>query len=326
MDGRFKSRVRGCIVGVAVGDALGAPVEFLSAEETVERYGPSGIAGFKPWGRYPAGTYTDDTQMTIATAEGVVRSLLEGVDTASAIWEEYLRWRRTQDDPAQQRAPGGTCLAALRDGEPGEVDAPINDSKGCGGVMRVAPVGLAFGPGWAFEIGVASAALTHGNPSGYLAAGFLAEVISRLVRGTASLYRAIADARDELVGWDGNDEVLDAVDTAVELAMMGPGTQIDVATLGEGWVAEEALAISLACALAYPEDWPAAVLLAVNHGGDSDSTGAITGALLGAGLGMDAIPYAWSQGVENGAALVELADRLTDVVSRDASYDWLEDL
>jgi len=198
--GRFKAWARGCIVGTAVGDALGAPVEFLSAETIIERFGPAGITTLEPWDGHRAESFTDDTQMTVATARGVARSLENGVDTTSAIWEEYLAWLRTQDDPVQQRGPGTTCLMALRGGEPGQLDDPVNNSKGCGGIMRVAPVGLGFGPGWAFELGTASAALTHGHPSGYLAAGFLADVISRLVRGTPSLYRSIEDAREELLG------------------------------------------------------------------------------------------------------------------------------
>jgi len=325
VDGRLKARIRGCIVGTAVGDALGAPVEFLSDVEIAEKYGSSGIVGFEKWDGHPAGAYTDDTQMTLATAEGVIRSLRDGVDTTTAIWEEYLAWLSTQDDPEERRGPGMTCLAALRDSEPGDLESPLNDSKGCGGVMRVAPIGLAFGPGWAFELGAQSAALTHGHPSGYLAAGFLAEVVSRLVRGTASLYRAIADAREELLGWEDCDEVLGAVDGAVELAMTAPGTQVRVADLGEGWVAEEALAIAIASALAYPEDWPEAVLLAVNHSGDSDSTGAMTGALLGAHLGIDAIPYSWTRKVENASGLLLTADRLSDAVTGEAAYEWLDE-
>lgn len=325
MDGRVRARVRGCIIGTAVGDALGAPVEFLSAAQIAEQYGSPGIVGLERWGDHPAGAYTDDTQMTRATAEGVMRSLRDGVDTTAAIWEEYLRWLETQDEPAQRRGPGSTCLSALRDGEPGDLTSPVNQSKGCGGVMRVAPVGLAFGPGWAFELGSQSAALTHGHPSGYLAAGFLADVVSRLVRGTASFYRAIAETREELLGWEDNDEVLGAVDAAVELAMTSPGTRLEVDRLGEGWVAEEALAIALACALAYPEDWRAGVLLAVNHGGDSDSTGAMTGALLGAHLGVDAIPYSWVAKVEDSADLLDVADRLADVVAGEPDYEWLDD-
>jgi len=106
--------------------------------------------------------------------------------------------------------------------------------------------------------------------------------------------------------------------------MTAPGTQLQIGRLGEGWIAEEALAISLACALAYPEDWSSAVLLAVNHGGDSDSTGAITGALLGARLGMEAIPLAWSHDVECASELVAIADRLSDTVRGEASFSWVD--
>ncbi len=324
MPSTFRNMARGCLIGTAVGDALGAPVEFLSLVQIRARFGPEGLRGLEPWDGHRAGAITDDTQMTLATAAGLADALAEGVDPESAVWARYLAWYQTQRDPAERRAPGRTCLDALAGRVPGSAEDPLNDSKGCGGVMRVAPAGIAFEPGWAFERGAALAALTHGHPSGYLAAGFLADVVSRVAHRRTALYRAIMEAREELLGWEYAEEVLDAVDEAVETAMTNLGEPLTVQHLGEGWVAEEALAIAIACALAHPEDWVDAVLEAVNHDGDSDSTGAITGALMGVVLGVEAVPYAWVQRVERSAEALQTADRLVALVLEDPEARWAE--
>jgi ADP-ribosyl-[dinitrogen reductase] hydrolase len=178
----FGDSVAGCLLGGAVGDALGAVVEFDSIDEIRRRHGPDGVVTFPPEG----GRITDDTQMTLFTAEGLVRARrrydIRRVDhSTDELWLAYRRWLHTQGEggPAgaelggglveepllrHRRAPGTTCLSALIGNDPGFVDMPVNNSKGCGGVMRVAPVGLvARRPS---GLGLASAALTQGHPSG----------------------------------------------------------------------------------------------------------------------------------------------------------------
>lgn len=338
-----RSRFRGCLLGVAVGDALGAPVEFMARPAILERFGPHGIDSFQPWSneagiRLSGGAVTDDTQMTIATAAGLLDSLgtwrCRGVeDPMGAIWERYRAWLESQSDPAQRRYPGSTCLAALEAGVPGDLDDPLNDRKGAGGIMRVAPVGLAYLPERAFEHGAESAALTHGHSSGYLAAGFLADVVSRLVRGPAGGARewnaerggpipgAVAATREVLLGWDEHDEVLEKVDLAVELYMADTPLDEGYELLGEGWVAEEALGIALFSAMNFPHDFDEGVLAAVNITGDSDTTGCVTGALLGAALGEGAIRAEWASGVEGSATVSCLADELFSGYVEDGSAD-----
>jgi ADP-ribosylglycohydrolase len=303
-----------CLLGVALGDALGAPIEFLSLPEIRARYGPAGLTMLAPaFGR--VGTITDDTQMTLFTADALLRYDGRIDDTSdgklrSLLREAYLQWLETQGVSAvvprewlaggrldnvealrHARAPGNTCLSALRAGGMGTVDRPINDSKGCGGVMRVAPVGLVAPPELAFRIGCEAAAITHGHPSGYLAAGAYAAVLSAVVDG-ASLSSAIATALTLLGRQRRHDETTDAIESAVRAAHSGPASAERVESLGQGWVAEEALAIALYCALV-GADFRSGVLLAVNHGGDSDSTGAIAGGLLGALHGRQSQPSEW---------------------------------
>ena len=321
----FRSRVVGCFLGGAVGDALGGPVEFMSRDAIRKRFGPDGIAAYaSAYGR--RGAITDDTQMALFTAEGLIRAetcaaVKEGCHTPTIVHSAYLRWLSTQDRAGgglsfradgwlvtngflhHCRAPGNTCISALQSGLAGRIDLPLNDSKGCGGVMRVAPVGLmASAP---FDLGAEVAALTHGHPSGYLAAGALAVMISALARGE-SPSAAVDLARGELQGREGSTETRAALDRAVEMAACGPGRADCVAELGQGWVAEEALAISVYCALT-ADGFRNGVLLAVNHDGDSDSTGAITGNLLGTVGGALGIPADLLDELEGREVIEQLA-------------------
>jgi ADP-ribosyl-[dinitrogen reductase] hydrolase len=325
--GRVASRYTGCLLGGAVGDALGAAVEFDGLAAIRARFGPRGIRDYAPaYGRL--GALTDDTQMTLFSAEGLLRAdntrRAQGDgEVAEAVYHAYLRWLETQNGRPRypkaaarsgwllglsalnaSRAPGNTCLSALQSGRMGTLATPLNDSKGCGGVMRAAPAGLvrARDP---FRLGCEVAAITHSHPSGYLAAGFLAALVAALVDG-AGLEEAIAGARAELRRYEGHEECLAAVDEALRLAREAAPVAESVARLGQGWVAEEALAISLFCATA-AEGFEEAVALAVNHDGDSDSTGAITGTILGARLGQEAIPPRWLEPLELRTEIEEVA-------------------
>ena len=329
----LRTRIRGCLLAGAVGDALGAPIEFWPLTEIRRIWGASGVDGYLPAYGRDGGAITDDTQMTLFTAEGLIRALVRSNERGvchppSVIRRAYFRWLSTQGEPwpdpdwpmddgpgwlvsvpelNQRRAPGSTCLGALRDGAHGEIGRRVNDSKGCGGVMRVAPIGLGdvTDP---FRLGAEVAALTHGHPSGYLAAGFLAELIAR-VRNGDDLADAITATRATAQGYDDHQELIAAVDAAVRLAAGGRTSAGALESLGGGWVGEEALAIAL-CAALTAKDLRDGLLLAVNHSGDSDSTGAITGNILGAVMGVEAIPEDLLDGLEIREVITEVADDL----------------
>jgi ADP-ribosylglycohydrolase len=323
-----RDRYRGCLLGGAVGDALGAGIEFASLADIRRRYGPAGVTGYVPcYGR--SGTITDDTQMTLFTAEGLLRARRHGDDVPGALWRAYQRWLLTQGSASagrwsgrradgwligreflhHERSPGMTCLSALAGGRPGTASDPVNDSKGCGGVMRVAPAGLAGGD--AFTLGGLAAALTHGHPSGYLAAAVFAQIISDLARAV-SLQDAVAAGLASAAGTSGAAEVSTALTDALSAAADGPPSTEAMGRLGAGWVAEEALAVAVYCALT-AGDFRSGALLAVNHGGDSDSTGAICGNLLGASLGAGAIDADLLDGLEGRDTIIQIADDLCDV-------------
>jgi ADP-ribosylglycohydrolase len=184
--------------------------------------------------------------------------------------------------------------------------------------MRVAPVGLAAVRDEAFQLGCETAALTHGHPSGILSAGFLALLIAEIVAGV-SLQGAIRAAKAALIKCANHTEVLRAVEKAEALAL-SPATTPIPESLGQGWVAEEALAIALYCALVAP-NFEEAVVLAVNHSGDSDSTGAIAGNICGALYGADSIPARWIGAVELREEITAVADDLTALVERKLDVD-----
>jgi ADP-ribosylglycohydrolase len=309
-----RDRYLGCLIGLAVGDALGAPGEFLSLSEIKRRFGDNGITDLFEWGKFPPGSYTDDTQLSLSTAIGCLRAQQEFRESGifkpvDIVYHGYLDWLKTQNDAAQRRSPGNTCLTALRSGRKGTINEKINDSKGCGGVMRAAPVGLAFGPGDAFKRGAEFAAITHGHPSGYLPAGFLAEIIAGILEGKSPT-EAIGKSTIELKKYGGYQETLEKVKQAVELVGKEESIPNTIKMIGEGWVGEEALGISLYCALKYSGNWVKGTLAAVNHSGDSDSTGSITGAILGTLLGVEAIPERWVQDVENSDRIQEIATNM----------------
>ncbi|MGW4482589.1 ADP-ribosylglycohydrolase family protein [Amycolatopsis sp. NPDC004368] len=330
-------RLRGCLLAGAVGDALGAKTEFDSIERIRELAGPAGITDFIP--AYGGeGRFTDDTQMTLFTLEALIRAHAQqrctgSADVVQSVQLAYQRWLHTQGVPWTQargphsalsapdgelvthhelfsrRAPGLTCFGELeeygRSGVRGGVSRPVNNSKGCGGVMRVAPVALwSDDPSEVFRLAAECAALTHGHPSGYLSAGTFAVIIQRLLAGSP-LLDAVAVARDLLVRHPGHEEQQAAL--AQALAMPGPPTPEKLAELGDGNVGETALSMSVYVALT-TEDPDTALLAAVNHGGDSDSTGSVCGNLVGAMYGEAALRGSWLDRLELRDVITGLAD------------------
>jgi len=194
----------------------------------------------------------------------------------------------------------------------GTIEEKINDSKGCGGVMRTAPVGLAFPSDRAFQEGAEYAAITHGHPSGYLTAGFLSGMISYIIEGK-TLAEAIDLCIGQLTRYDGYSETLEKIELAQKLSGSQKSVEESIQIIGEGWVGEEALAISLYCSLKFSDNFERGTLAAVNHSGDSDSTGSITGAILGTLLGVELIPGPWAQKVEGSGRITKIANDMFSI-------------
>jgi ADP-ribosylglycohydrolase len=300
-------RYEGAIVGLAIGDALGFPVEFIGADEIRRRFGPQGVTDFAPPRSHPPGTYTDDTQMSLAVAEALIRVGQEPPDTvAAAIAEELVRWAASPDN---DRAPGSTTMSACRRLAAGRSwrESGVSESKGCGSTIRTAPIGLYYhaDPERLVEVAANSSRITHGHPCAV--AGAVANALAVALALQQVAPEAFVPTIVEMTG-DLSSELAAKIAQVPEALPMAPDGAFDV--LGDAWVAEEAVACALYCFLRHPRDFGAAVLTAVNASGDSDSIGSLAGGISGAYNGIEAIPGQWRARIENSTRLLSVARRL----------------
>lgn len=315
------------LVGGAIGDAFGYEVEFDPLSKIRKRFGSSGMV--EPIFHGGKLIVSDDTQMTLFTLEGMLRaaaddkfSVQPSVDSIRLAYLDWLEtqrggakgkgWLAAQPEMQARRAPGNTCMSGLGVGGRGSINHPLNNSKGCGGVMRVAPIGLlskGLKPEQTFQLAAEAAACTHGHPSGYLSAGAMAAMVRFLVEG-ASLRSASDQSLAMLRSYDRHEETENSVKKALALAGQPCGDQAAaVETLGGGWVGEEALAIGLYAALS-AGSFVEAIRIATNHSGDSDSTASIAGQLWGAMNGLDDIPHVWVSALDVLLPLLHLTRQL----------------
>ena len=352
-----RERIQGCMVGGAVGDALGYAVEFKSWSQIRNQYGPEGIREFEPGPRGVA-RISDDTQMALFTAAGILLGMTRGamrgimgrIDTYCH-WT-YLDWLHTQEwnarkenaridswlmdvpDLYSRRAPGNTCLSALRSLEDGE--RPVNNSCGCGGVMRTAPMALltyahdyAQGNTLYCDMCAAEAArLTHKHPLGFIPSAVLNHLLTEILQsesqapGLEVLVERSLEALPEIVSEeDGGKtygelwpEYIDRqkafILRAMDLAHRDTPDPQAIESIGGGWTGHEALAIAIYSAVKHPDSFEEAVISCVNHSGDSDSTGAVCGNIMGCLLGYEAIPAQFTDRLELKDVLEEMAHDL----------------
>lgn len=338
-------KIAGSLLGGAAGDALGYTIEFDSLGVIKATYGDDGIMTYQPF--KGKALISDDTQMTLFTADALVQFGKQPYNLETAlryIKDAYLGWLRTQGCKAplaphsrledipelhSRRAPGTTCMSALRALSMGY--AVENDSKGCGGAMRVAPVAL-----YALtrsdmtakdvaQLAGEAARLTHLHPLGFISAAYMAALIYLSCKDSSTnqdviLYDNAPKAVtiiDEIYGENYAQAVKkmsSIVNKAVRMAKDSETRDIDnIRFIGQGWVGEEAVGIALYCALRHSGDFSAALRAAVNHDGDSDSTGAICGNMLGAVWGYDHIPSIWKKDLELHDTLLDTAKQLAEL-------------
>jgi len=330
---KLTDHFEGCFFGLAVGDALGYPTEFLSYEEIKRKYGELGIFELPA----PVALHSDDTQMSLAVSAALLKSGGDDLNSfMQALTEQFLLWFRS---PENDRAPGNTSIKACQNLESG-IGWPTSGiiiSKGCGANMRVAPVGLVWArhPDRLRLYARASAVITHGHPAALVAAEVTAFCVSWAVEKIspleyldriAALERTSCESWPETLGeiwarghyddprtylaegWKQLRQALDRVPKAVD---ENPPDLCEI--VGGGWVAEEALACALACILASPNDYAGIVRRGANNSGDSDSIASIAGAIAGAYLGVEAIPREWRKRVESRQLLHDHARQLFDL-------------
>ncbi len=311
-------KIRGCLMAGAAGDALGYEVEFMSRKAILSHYGEEGITKFALDCNGKA-LISDDTQMTLFTANGLLNCQRLGVVPKYAIVRAYLDWYDSQihkkskksscwisyiDALHSLRAPGNTCMSALDVIYNGR--EPFNNSKGCGGIMRVSPIALYAAVNKDFdEIAVGklaadAAECTHQHPLGFLPAALLAVLLYKVMPVPAAQVR---ENIDSFVA-----EALDTIDTiykgeykeergylkeltekALQLAHSDIPDANAIYALGDGWVAEETWAIALYSAVRHIDSVERAIIASVNHDGDSDSTGSVCGNIMGTIYGYEQI-------------------------------------
>ena len=327
-----KDKIRGCLMAGAAGDALGYEVEFMSRKSIIYRYGENGITKFELNSNGKA-QISDDTQMTLFTANGLLFGITEkrihpliALDEPEyLIMAAYLDWYYTQTgekgkhkqitwlrelpEMAYRRAPGNTCLSACSSIM--YSNKIVNNSKGCGGIMRVAPMALLVDQSpdsdryycsleELAEGGCYIAEQTHQHPLGFLPAGLLTVLLYKLlpltptqakdnidniVSETLSILDVIRVGKYE----EEKQYLRELTNKAVLLAYSDISDADAIRELGEGWVAEETWAIALYCAIRHIYSIEDAIIASVNHDGDSDSTGSVCGNIMGAIYGYEHI-------------------------------------
>ncbi|MHA1731653.1 MAG: ADP-ribosylglycohydrolase family protein [Promethearchaeota archaeon] len=324
------SQVEGCYWGLALGDAIGMPVEFSSVEEIRERYGEAGIERPKDWA-----LWTDDTEMAFAVTRALLSlgtsdqiSGLDDDDIGRTFAKEFIGWF---DNPGH--APGVTCMNSVNylrsNSAESWREAGDNDSKGCGSVMRAAPLGLWFagavardlesgsgvgGPGHAAlsRVSQIQSEMTHGHGAATAAALAGAYAVSLAVSGVEP--RDIAPRVREFCD-SFHPDFASAMDR-LEVALRGRGRgefgdDMDALhNIGQGWVGEEAFAMALYAATRHPRDLEACLRVAANHSGDSDSVACIAGSIVGALVGKPGIPREWVDRLAEKSRMVEMIGRV----------------
>lgn len=287
------------VIAQSLGDAFGYLVEFKTWESIRSIYGHDGLM-YEP--EKLLMVVSDDTQMNLFCLNGLKEAQQQANykneeldDPTKIIYKNYLDWFDTQFNNHKEdklglmsyqelyfrRAPGNTCLSALGSKRMGTIKNPINDSKGCGGIMRVMPIAFyASNIEEAFSWGANQAAITHGHPCGYLSAGVYAAIAYELINNTSNIVQATRKAEEILEHYKNSDEMKNVINKTLWNIRDSIGLKNNSLTeeLGMGWVGEEALSVALYCAstsITFKE----VIEKSANHSGDSDST-----AMLATGL------------------------------------------
>lgn len=315
----LRSRFVGAIAGFAVGDALGMPAEFLTRSQIRRYYGmpitdfvrahPGHACDF-----LPAGSYTDNTQMMLATAESLIEyERFDPAKLADALLSWYL-------NTVPHRAPMRANMRACKHLSTGRAWTKSGVfSSGCGAAVRMPPIGLFF---YRNTQAITRAALdasliTHTEPRARAASAAVAHMVARLVQSTdgCSPGEQVLETADQVESLDRDIAsmlrwVTQIVHLPPEEALFEIGTSADVI---------EAIPAATYCFLKYPRNFSQAVISAVNAGDAADSIGALTGCFVGALAGIERIPENWTTEVENSDVLVGVGDSLGMLANREAS-------
>lgn len=321
--------IAGVIFGQAIGDALGSQNEF---NKTIV------VRDLKnTWG-YDFPAYSDDTQMMLAVARAMIESPVHQVsdikDFMEALSKSFVGWSNG-DFGANNRSPGGTCLAGVRRLENSKhagawkTSGAVASGKGNGGVMRASVLGAIPDPLLAFRVAAMSSVPTHNNVESLLASGSLAFLISSLLAGE-SWHSSMNQLMLVLSCWKQNLLTFTACDDQYPEWAIGTIAASYFAALDKmppedfhaqntqkyknGVIGNDFKTIEALCQGIYSANrwnsYPEVVLNCANNSGDSDTTSAIAGALAGARWGKNDIPLRWVERIENAKGLNTYAQKI----------------
>lgn len=303
-----EDRYRGVVLGLAIGDALGWPTEFLTLARIRATFGPWGITELPA----PRAEFTDDTQMSLAIAEALLDAGDSDLETLmQQVSRRFVAWL---DSPENNKAPGNTCLEGARRLKKGchWTESGSTGSKGCGSAMRSAPIGLYYrdDPDRLREVAISAGMAAHNHPTANAGSVATAYLVKLALDQTIPLERLTSEMIEKLLAFCG--DLSPEFNSAVERipAVMALESEAALDRLGQGWIAEEAVALGLYCFLRTPDDYRATVTRAANSNGDSDSITCIAGAISGAWNGLQGIPPDWVQRIEKREYLLSIANRL----------------
>lgn len=282
------NKIKGGFYGVAIGDALGATVEFMSQQDIQEKYGTHTEIIGGGWLNLKPGEWTDDTEMTLAVADGIRANAQNPIPH---IGESFLQWRATNPPDI-----GGTIRGAFHaydrlgdwNNAAKEVHKRTGKTAGNGALMRTLPVVLAYKtPEEIYRKAIEIAKMTHWDIRAGLTCAFYCLLVKGFLTESFSRGEAIAMAMrkaSDLTGlyYPGDMRVWVEIEEAIynNKKLKPTGYTVD----------------SLACALwafTHHETLEDTIIAAVNLGGDADTIGAIAGGLAGTYCGYDAIPERW---------------------------------
>lgn len=326
--------MRGCLLGAALGDALGAPVEFIDSIAQIKRdYSPNGIEGIsslKPQdfkrdeNGKPVLAYTDDTAMTLVTIQTLLTHKNKSCDSICAQMAKNFAldmmhpfgWARAA------RAPGRACLKNVaiikdrvlqnKDRGNGWWKAGASKDGGCGSVMHAHPFGLVFhdDPEKAAEFAAQHSLITHGAPLAQASCAAMAIGVAYAYQDKDPEF-IVQKMKEAAAAYD--QETADKIEKAIEYAHNKKVSSETVFKEFLGWAAHDAIAATVYVFLAFPDDLQKAILFGVNTPGDSDSIASMAGALVGARVGVKQIPQDWIEILEGKDKLKMYADLVASV-------------
>lgn len=334
-----QSSYRGCLLGMAVGDAMGYTVDDRALEQIRSDYGPEGLLGYDLVNGYA--DVSSHTQVAAFVGNGLLLGLTRGqmqgvmapyvryIALAEREWAQSQRYSGAMDRCAcwisgRRELRGRRCmdtrmLDTIHQGRAGSMEEPVNRFDTPGAMTAAIPVGMFFNPlrtkrEEIDRLGAEAVALTHGAPQAFLSGAALAHMISRIIWDGADqmkeLVKQTMSAMQEAFGREYRQvsELREGLNMALHLAGTHSVSCVEAMEQLRCMTVPQILVGGVYAALCYEHNFDEAVIAAVNHSGRSAAVGAVTGALLGARLGEEGIPDFYMEPLEPAQVLRDLAD------------------